>query len=66
MGNSYFGNYGGTFIPETLSFALEELENLYRQIKDDSSFKEDLKNLWNKLQKIGMLMIMKLEYILKI
>ena len=25
MDNSYFGKYGGTFIPETLSFALEEL-----------------------------------------
>ena len=46
MDNSYFGKYGGTFIPETLSFALEELENLYRQIKDDSSFKEDLKNIY--------------------
>ena len=39
MDNSYFGKYGGTFIPETLSFALEELENLYREIKDDRSFK---------------------------
>ena len=46
MGNSYFGKYGGTFIPETLSFALEELENLYREIKDDRSFKEDLKNIY--------------------
>ena len=46
MDNSYFGKYGGTFIPETLSFALEELENLYRQIKDDSSFKEDLQNIY--------------------
>jgi len=46
MDNSYFGKYGGTFIPETLSFALEELENLYREIKDDSSFKEDLNNIY--------------------
>ena len=46
MDNSYFGKYGGTFIPETLSFALEELENLYSQIKDDRSFKEDLKNIY--------------------
>ncbi len=46
MDNSYFGKYGGTFIPETLSFALEELENLYREIKDDRSFKEDLKNIY--------------------
>ena len=46
MDNSYFGKYGGTFIPETLSFALEELENLYKEIKDDSSFKEDLKNIY--------------------
>ena len=46
MDNSYFGKYGGTFIPETLSFALEELENLYREIKDDSSFKEELKNIY--------------------
>ena len=46
MDNSYFGKYGGTFIPETLSFALEELKNLYSQIKDDRSFKEDLKNIY--------------------
>ena len=28
MDSSYFGKYGGTFIPETLSFALEELEKI--------------------------------------
>ena len=44
MDNSYFGKYGGTFIPETLSFALEELENLYKQIKNDNSFKTTLGN----------------------
>ena len=46
MDNSYFGKYGGTFIPETLSFALEELENLYKQIKNDNSFKAELNNIY--------------------
>ena len=33
MNKGYFGDYGGLFIPETLSHALTELESLYKKIK---------------------------------
>jgi tryptophan synthase beta chain len=36
----YFGEFGGKFIPETLSFCLEELEAAYKQLKDQKKFKE--------------------------
>ena len=39
MNKGYFGEYGGLFIPETLSHALTELENLYKKIKNDEGFK---------------------------
>jgi tryptophan synthase beta chain len=41
----YFGEFGGKFIPETLSFCLKELENSYRKIKKDKSFKDKFKSL---------------------
>ena len=28
----FFGNYGGKFVPETLMYALDELENTYGSI----------------------------------
>ena len=31
MNKGYFGDYGGLFIPETLSHALNELEKLYTE-----------------------------------
>ena len=34
----FFGEYGGKFVPETLMYALEELENTYNQLKDNSEF----------------------------
>ena len=46
MSNGYFGNFGGLFIPETLSHALNELDDLYQCIKDDQQFKDELSNLY--------------------
>tara|TARA_B100001057_G_scaffold58650_5_gene52007 strand:- start:527 stop:1687 length:1161 start_codon:yes stop_codon:yes gene_type:complete len=46
MSNGYFGNFGGLFIPETLSHALNELHDLYQSIKDDQQFKDELTNLY--------------------
>lgn len=37
----YFGRYGGRFVPETLMFALEELERSYRRIRNDRGFREE-------------------------
>ncbi len=38
----YFGSFGGQFVPETLMYALEELEEEYQKIKEDPSFWEEL------------------------
>ena len=40
-----FGEFGGKFIPETLSFAIEELENEYSKISKSKSFQNEFKNL---------------------
>ena len=40
-----FGEFGGKFIPETLSFAVEELENEYSKISKSKSFQNSFKNL---------------------
>ena len=40
-----FGEFGGKFIPETLSFAIEELENEYSKISTSESFQNSFKNL---------------------
>ena len=37
--NGFFGEYGGKFVPETLMYALEELETTYEKLKDDAEFK---------------------------
>ena len=42
----YFGDYGGLFIPETLSHALNELDSLYLDIKDNANFQEELTNIY--------------------
>ena len=46
MNKGYFGDYGGLFIPETLSHALTELESLYKKIKNDEGFKAKLSNIY--------------------
>mgnify|MGYP001210138156 FL=1 len=38
--NGFFGEYGGKFVPETLMFALEQLEQTYNTLKDDNDFKK--------------------------
>ena len=38
----YFGEFGGKFIPETISLCLEELEKAYSKAKKDKKFKERL------------------------
>jgi tryptophan synthase beta chain len=46
MNKGYFGDYGGLFIPETLSHALNELEKLYTEIKDEEDFNLQLANIY--------------------
>ena len=38
-----FGEFGGKYIPETLAPAIEELEENYMKIRNDSTFKNELK-----------------------
>lgn len=38
----YFGDFGGKFVPETLMYALEELEKAYTKLKEDQSFWQEL------------------------
>lgn len=40
--NSYFGQFGGQYVPETLMPALEELEEAYQKYSQDPSFQEEL------------------------
>ena len=36
--HGHFGPYGGRFVSETLIYALDELESIYRSLKDDPEF----------------------------
>lgn len=38
----YFGNFGGSFVPETLMPALAELTATYQKLKNDADFQEEL------------------------
>ncbi|NPB08426.1 MAG: pyridoxal-phosphate dependent enzyme, partial [Aquificae bacterium] len=38
----YFGPFGGRFVPETLMYALEELEEKYLSLKEDENFLKEL------------------------
>ena len=40
-----FGKYGGKFVPETLISPLNELENIYKKIKNDPDFISELNSL---------------------
>src|SRR6202021_795934 len=42
-----FGPYGGRFVPETLMFALEQLDSAYRSAKADTAFQAELTRLFN-------------------
>ena len=37
-----YGKYGGKYIPETLVPAINELEDAYEKIRNDSKFKKEL------------------------
>lgn len=45
MSRGYFAEFGGRFVPETLMPALDELEEVYLEMKDDPEFIEQLKSL---------------------
>jgi len=38
-----FGDYGGRYVPETVMFALDELEAAYRRLKRNRAFQNELK-----------------------
>ncbi|MGE0243496.1 MAG: tryptophan synthase subunit beta [Nitrososphaeraceae archaeon] len=40
--NGKFGNFGGKYIPETLTPAIEELEKAYQKFKNDPNFQKQL------------------------
>lgn len=40
--SGHFGPYGGSFVSETLVFALEDLKAAYAKLKDDPGFNEEL------------------------
>ncbi|HEY4503361.1 MAG TPA: tryptophan synthase subunit beta [Candidatus Paceibacterota bacterium] len=42
---SYFGKFGGQFVPETLMPSLLELEESYKKFKKDKNIQAELKNL---------------------
>ena len=41
----YFGKYGGSFVPETIIPALEELEFAFNKYKNDKNFSHELEDL---------------------
>ncbi len=43
--SSYFGEYGGFYVPELLVSAFKELEYQYEQIREDEGFLRELKDL---------------------
>src|ERR1700761_6945129 len=42
-----FGSYGGRFVPETLMFALEQLDSAYREAQADTAFNAEFTRLLN-------------------
>ena len=42
---AYFGKFGGQFVPETVMFALDELESAYASITKTKEFKDELDDL---------------------
>lgn len=43
MKNGYFGQFGGQYVPETLEYAVDELEKIYLKLKKDTSFRKEFK-----------------------
>ncbi|MDD5766243.1 MAG: tryptophan synthase subunit beta [Candidatus Marinimicrobia bacterium] len=44
--NGYFGEYGGSFVPENLQGVLNEITAAYMQVKEDRSFQDELTYLY--------------------
>jgi len=44
---NHFGDFGGTYAPETLMGALSELEAAYIKFKDDPGFQEELRSYYS-------------------
>lgn len=44
--HGYFGEYGGSFLPEILQPHIEEIKNAYLKIKDYPNFQKQLKKLY--------------------
>ncbi len=42
-----FGPYGGRYVPETVVYALTDLEEQYHKIKKSSTFKKELQSYWS-------------------
>ena len=42
--SGHFGRYGGVFVPETLVYALQQLEAEYRQARQDPKFHEEFES----------------------
>ena len=38
----YFGEFGGRYVPETLTAALDEFESVYRKLRRDRAFRREL------------------------
>ena len=38
----FFGEYGGKFVPETLMYALKELDETYASLKEDQNFLNEI------------------------
>ena len=43
--SGHFGRFGGRFVPETLMYALEELDDTYRAAREDESHQAELDHL---------------------
>ena len=41
----HFGRFGGRFVPETLMYALDELEKAYRKSREDQLFQSEIREL---------------------
>jgi len=41
----YFGSFGGRFVPETLMYALSELEESYLRLREEKTFRGELRSL---------------------
>ncbi len=43
--HGHFGPYGGQYVPETLMAPLAQVEETWREMRDDPEFNDELKDL---------------------